>query len=309
MISEKAEIQSIAFSPDHHCDVLRLDLLHPELGGNKWFKLKFNLDRARTENKNTLLTFGGAFSNHIAATAAAGRVCGFQTIGIIRGEESLMNPTLGKAREDGMRLHFVSRSDYSRKDDHGFIVELHQRFGDFYLIPEGGNNAEGVRGCATIPDAAWDYDHVLCACGTATTYTGLLLSVSDRTVVTGISVLKGRNDLPDAVNHLIAEWKLERIFSVKGNETTGGEKITEHSITNAYAFNGYAGMDPDLISFKRNFETHFDIPLDHIYTVKLFYAVQDLLKLEKISKGSRLLIVHSGGLQGNEGFEKRYDLR
>lgn len=307
MISGVAEIQTIALSTDHHCDVLRLDLLHPELSGNKWFKLKFNLDSARAENRNTLLTFGGAFSNHIAATAAAGRICGFQTIGVIRGEEQSLNPTLVKARADGMRFHFVSRADYSRKNDSTFLQELRQEFGDFYLIPEGGNNKEGIRGCTTILDRVGSYDHVLCACGTATTYTGLLLSIPDGTLLTGISVLKGRNDLPEAVNRYMREQGIRKA-EVKGNETSGVGKIREHNITNTYAFNGYAGFEPRLLNFKREFEKDLSIPLDHIYTAKLFYAVQDLLQQGKFEKGARLLIVHSGGLQGNTGFEQRYAL-
>ena len=290
-------------------EVLRLDLIHPEISGNKWFKLKRNLQKAKAENFKTIITFGGAFSNHIAATAAACKLEGFNSVGIIRGEESeILNPTLLKAKENGMLLHFVDRETYSKKTDEQFKNELTKIFGEHYLIPEGGNNEEGILGCTEILKPERDHDIIFCACGTAATYAGILAGSRSDQVVVGISLLKGENTLvKDALDQLHFVFPSKN-FSLSGNEALNKNIISESCITNNYCFNGYAKLDKQLIAFKHQFEKEFTIPLDYIYTNKLFYAVFDLIKQNKIKPNSKILIIHCGGLQGNKGFEDRYQL-
>lgn len=290
-------------------EVLRLDLLDPEISGNKWFKLKRNIQKAKSENFKTIITFGGAFSNHIAATAASCKLDGLNSVGVIRGDETQdLNTTLLKAKENGMLLHFVSREIYSHKTEESFKSELIKIFGEHYLIPEGGNNEEGILGCTEILKPEWDHDIIFCACGTAATFAGILGSLKPKQLLVGISVLKGENTLVnDALNQMHSVFPQQK-FSVKGNEALSKDEIVENCISNNYCFNGYAKMDKQLVAFKNIFEKDFDIPLDYIYTNKLFYAVFDLMKHNKIKENSKILIIHCGGLQGNKGFEKRYNL-
>ena len=290
-------------------DVLRLDLIDPEISGNKWFKLKRNLLKAKAGNFKTIITFGGAFSNHIAATAAACKLEGFHSVGIIRGEETEnLNPTLLKAKENGMLLHFVDRETYSRKNETQFKNEILKIFGEHYLIPEGGNNEEGILGCAEILKPEWNHDLIFCACGTAATYAGILASSKAEQILVGISVLKGENTLVNDAKEQMHSVFPERKFSIKGNEVLEKDEVTESCISNKYCFNGYAKFDKTLIEFKERFQNEFKIPLDHVYTSKLFYAAFDLIKKNKIKANSKILIIHCGGLQGNKGFEERYKL-
>ena len=309
MIDYNPVIQRIDMSPDHQTDVLRLDLIHPEISGNKWFKLKKNLESATVSNQKTIITFGGAFSNHIAATAAACRDLGLKAVGIIRGEEEqLSSPTLLKALSDKMLLHFVSRQAYTQKDTDHFRRELHRQFGEHYVIPEGGNNPEGVLGATEILKPEWNYDYVFCACGTATTYAGLLAAAGEDTRVIGVSVLKGKNTLPRDVENRVNTLFPEKNAIVMGNEGLNQPGMLFNCITNNYCFNGYAAFHRQLVEFKKQFEVKFLIPLDYVYTNKLFFAVADLLQNRRLGNSSRILIIHSGGLQGNAGFESRYKL-
>lgn len=286
---------------DYHADVLRLDLLHPQYGGNKVFKLKYNLQKA---NGLPVLTFGGAHSNHIFATAAYCSEHNIPCIGVIRGEAEMLqqSPTLVFAEEKGMHLYFISREKYRGKSDEDFTDELHRQFGNFYLIPEGGNNTEGIRGCTEILEGVPFYDVVLCACGTACTYTGILASALPRQIVVGISVLKGENTLLREVNKHAGDFTFAPI------ETFNGGEINASTIINDYHFGGYARHTKELLDFKKQFENTYHIPLDYVYTAKLFYAAFDLMKKGAFKPGSRLLIVHSGGQQGNAGYEQRYQI-
>lgn len=267
---------------DHRISVLRLDLLHPEISGNKWFKLKYNLEQARRENKGTLLTFGGAFSNHIAASAFACKEAGLNSIGIIRGEETAINnPTLSFARENGMELHFVSREVYKLKHTAAYLEHLEQQFPNCYIIPEGGDNALGEKGCEEILNSQTDpYTAVFCAYGTGTTFKGIARSLKPSQTLTGINVLKyeATTDLPRS------------------------------SVLNNYHFGGYAKHTRELLDFKDWFEKQFGIPLDYVYTAKLFFAVFDLVDQGKLDPAEKILVIHSGGLQGNEGYRARYHL-
>ncbi|MBL7918781.1 MAG: pyridoxal-phosphate dependent enzyme [Bacteroidia bacterium] len=290
-------------------DVLRLDLIDPEVSGNKWFKLKKNFKKARQDEQKTVITFGGAYSNHIAATAALAKIAGLNSIGVIRGEQTeILNPTLQLAKEKGMQLYFVSREVYSTKDSIEFKKHLSNKFGPHYLIPEGGNNQAGILGCAEILKPEWNYDHIVCACGTGATFTGLLASAKPSQKIIGISVLKGENVLVNDVKEQLQKFFPEKIVSLCGNEEFQKEKIENSFITNNYCFSGYAKKDETLLAFKYRFEKDFNIPLDHIYTTKLFYAVFDLIQKEKLNASAKILVIHSGGLQGNKGFEERYKI-
>lgn len=259
---------------------MRLDLIHPQISGNKWFKLKYNLEEARKQGLDTILTFGGAFSNHIHATAVACQQFGFKSIGIIRGEKkSENNPTLSEAKKHDMELVFVSREDYKLKEEKDYIHGLRNWFGKFYLIPEGGNNSLGEKGCEEILPAGNDFDVVFCACGTGTTFRGISKSLKSDQKLFGVSVIKGVGDLNSLPN-----------------------------IIDDYSFGGYAKHTDELLKFKAQFEEENNIPLDYVYTAKLFYGVYDRISKNKIPPGLKVLIIHSGGLQGNKGYEERYRL-
>jgi 1-aminocyclopropane-1-carboxylate deaminase len=289
--------------------MLRLDQLDKDVSGNKWFKLKYNLEQALKQSHTTVLTFGGAFSNHIAATAAACKKYKLKSVGIIRGEEDQKgNPTLKTAIENGMELHFVSREEYSKKSELQFKEDLLSKFGDHYLIPEGGNNAEGVLGCMEILKPDWKYDYIVCACGTGTTYAGIAASTAKDQIVLGIGTLKGENKLPVETEGLLRSIFTDKEIAVAGNAEINAEFIRTNCITNNYCFSGYAKFDKELVEFKNQFEKKFEIVLDYVYTNKLAYAVFDLVAKRKFRSGSKILMIHSGGLQGNAGFENRYHL-
>lgn len=258
------------------------------------------------ENQSRVITFGGAFSNHIVATAAACRKYNLESIGIIRGEEDASNPSLKQAIDNGMQLHFVNRETYSGKEGPELKKELEQRFGRHYQIPEGGNNSEGIRGCAEILRPEWNYDLVACACGTGATFSGLMASKKANQSIVGVSVLKGENKLSSDLMKMNA-GPFKRA-AVAGNEVLEKEFIEEDCIINTYAFKGYAKYDEKLVGFKSKFELEYGIPLDHVYTAKLMYAVFDLIEKSKFRAGVKVLAIHSGGLQGNKGFEERYHL-
>lgn len=282
----KAIIQGIPTDFDVSLAVLREDLLFPDLSGNKYRKLKYNISEARALGYETLLTFGGAFSNHIAAVAAAGKEFGFHTIGVIRGEElSVDNPTLAKASEDGMKLHFVSRNDYRLKSSSAFANTLRNRFGDFYLIPEGGTNPLAVKGCAEILGAhTVGFDYICCAVGTGGTIAGLLESAADFQEIIGFPAVKG-DFLDDEIRRMTSRsnWRLQQ----------------------DYSFGGYAKVSAELVAFQNDFYVKYGVPTDPVYTGKLFFGVMDLIKAGKFRNGSRILMVHTGGLQGIAGMNLR----
>jgi 1-aminocyclopropane-1-carboxylate deaminase/D-cysteine desulfhydrase-like pyridoxal-dependent ACC family enzyme len=276
--------------------LLRTDLNDPFISGNKLFKLKYNLEQAVKENKKSILTFGGAFSNHIAATAAAGNKYGFKTIGIIRGEETLdLNSTLKFAQEQGMELHFVSREIYKLKEDPFFFTEasfsdslIHQ-FSDSFLIPEGSANILGIKGCKEITDhIKIPFDVVCCPCGTGTTFTGIILSLKKNQSALGFQVLKGKGYLKGEVESWLNK------FDSAGN---GKWEMNEE-----YHCGGYAKRSPELIGFISDFEIKNNIPLDFIYTGKMMYGIYDLIKKKYFKKGETIVAIHTGGIQGNAGF-------
>ena len=277
--------QEIKLSNTISVFIRREDLIHPYVSGNKLRKLKYNLAQAKAENQSTLLTFGGAFSNHIAATAYAGAAQGFKTIGIIRGEELeseiLVNPTLKFAQECGMQITFISREDYLHKTEAYFIEKLKQEFGDFYLVPEGGTNLLAVKGCQEIlSDEDAQYDYVCCAVGTGGTISGLINTVLPHQKVLGFPALKG-------------DFLKEEIRKFARNENW--ELITD------YHFGGYGKVNAELIAFINQFYVKNNIPLDPIYTGKMVFGVMDLIDKNYFPKHSKILLIHTGGIQGIAG--------
>ncbi|KPQ19855.1 MAG: 1-aminocyclopropane-1-carboxylate deaminase [Algoriphagus marincola HL-49] len=269
--------------------IKRLDLIHELVPGNKFFKLKYNLLKAQAEDHHTLLTFGGAYSNHIHAVSQAAFALGMKSIGIIRGEETLpLNPTLKAATEKGMQLHYVNREDFRKKKDADFIQRLKEKFGDFYLIPEGGTNAEAIRGTREILSADdYGFTHIGTAIGTAGTFLGLVQSARPDQSVLGFSALKG-----DFIHQEVAEL----------SQTFGIELSNQHQIFTDYHFGGYAKYRQSLIEFIWWFFDSFGIVLDPIYTGKMLAGIWDLIEKDFFPSGSKILAIHSGGLQGNEGF-------
>lgn len=260
--------------------VLRLDLIHPVAGGNKVYKLRYNLVRAKQEEKKSLLTFGGAYSNHIAATALAGKENGFKTIGIIRGERvDPLNNTLRFAEECGMHLQFVARDHYRKKETEDFLNRLQYQYPNAFIIPEGGNNLEGFKGAKEIlSNVKTDFDVVCCAVGTGTTLAGITSSLKPHQQAIGIAVLKG-------------EEMLER------NVVSFLNSNANFKINNDYSFGGYAKTTHELNNFVNDFGLKTNVPIEPIYTGKMFYAVFDLLEKGYFKPGTKILCIHTGGLQ------------
>ncbi|ODH03217.1 1-aminocyclopropane-1-carboxylate deaminase [Nostoc sp. KVJ20] len=280
--------------------VLRLDLMHRWVNGNKWFKLKYNLLEAREKNFTTLLTFGGAYSNHIYATAAAGNLFGFRTIGVIRGEERLpLNPTLSFAVQQGMELVYLNREMYRQRNTPALQEYLQQRFGEVFIIPEGGSNLNGVRGCTEIIIGdAIAFNHICVACGTATTLAGIALSLDQTQRAIAFPVLKNGAFLAQEIETLLTNY-LTSGLPAPYTSPASWELVCD------YHFGGYAKVNDELLLFSRQFTQEHGVPLDYVYTAKMFYGVMDLLKQGFFCKGDSLLLVHTGGLQGNAGMEER----
>ncbi len=267
----------------------REDLIHEHISGNKWRKLKYNLQKAKEENHSRILTFGGAFSNHIAATAYAAKVAHIESIGIIRGEENAINnPTLQFAREQGMKLHFISRSLYREKNNASYQEALKKDFGPFFLVPEGGANAYGMMGCCEIMNGykESDFDIICCACGTGTTLSGIIhANTSKNTHIIGFPVLLDEKSIQENII-LLNNNQIKSKWSLQAN----------------YTFGGYSKTNSALIHFIQSFTAKTGVPLDYIYTGKMLYGIYDMIEKEEIKRGTKVLAIHTGGLQGNLGF-------
>ena len=273
--------------------VLRLDIMHPQINGNKWFKLKYNLVEAKERNLSTILTFGGAYSNHIYATAAAGNLFGFRTIGVIRGEENIpLNPTLQFAVAQGMELVYIDRQTYKKRHTEELQNQLKQQFGEVFIIPEGGGNLNGMRGCIEILQTVKGFNTICLACGTGTTLAGMTLSLSPAQKVIGFPVLKGGDFLKEDINNLLTSY-LNSGLPAPVNSPASWQLVSD------YHFGGYAQVNNKLKLFCQDFQAQHDIPLDYIYTGKMFYGVMDLIA-KGFFKSESLLLIHTGGLQGNQ---------
>ena len=284
---EKSINQRVFLSEDLGLElyIKRDDLIHSEISGNKYRKLKYNIIEAQKLGFETLLTFGGAFSNHIAATASVGKEFGFKTIGIIRGEELYdkveANPTLKFAKTCGMQFKFVSRSDYREKTTESFINNLKGEFGEFYHVPEGGTNTLAIRGCEEIlSETDKEFDFICSSVGTGGTISGLINCSKHSQQVLGFPALKGdflKNEIVKFAHQ--SNWQL---------------------VTN-YHFDGYAKVAKELIDFINKFKEDTNIPLDPVYTGKMMFGIFDLIDKGFFPIGSKILAIHTGGLQGIEG--------
>lgn len=292
--NKNSRIQQIKFSEIENSGVFlsikREDELHPFISGNKYRKLKYNLAESTKQKRSTLLTFGGAYSNHIAATAAAGFFCNLKTIGVIRGDELANNlaetiqnnPTLKFASEQKMQFEFVSRAAYRNKTTLEFIASLKEKFGDFYLVPEGGTNNFAVKGCEEIlteDDAK--YDVICCSVGTGGTISGIINSLKRNQKAIGFPALKGDFLQPEINKYIL--------------------KSDNWSLNTNYHFGGYAKVSEELIIFINKFKKETKIPLDPVYTGKMMFGIVDLIKNGFFEKGTKILAIHTGGLQGIEG--------
>lgn len=258
-------------------DVKRLDLVHPNISGNKFYKLKYNFEFAHKHHYLGVMTFGGAFSNHIAATAYAAHHFGFKSIGFIRGEELAhkpLNHTLQLAQSLGMQLIFISRECYKNKET--FLANLPNDYANYYPIPEGGTNELAIQGCKEIITCQ-NYDFITCAVGTGGTISGIIEATTPQTHILGFSALKG-----NFLTHDVAKMTTKNHWS----------------ITDQYCFGGYAKAPSQLKTFILNFENQYQIPLEPIYTAKMFFGLFDLIESKFFPAHSRILAIHTGGLQG-----------
>jgi 1-aminocyclopropane-1-carboxylate deaminase len=272
-----------------HLSVLRADLADPLLSGNKFFKLKYNLLEAQCLGHTRLLSFGGVWSNHLHALAAAGQRFGFSTTGIVRGDfGAATNACLQDVITMGMQLHFVSRTEYQHKNTPEFIANLRQQIGDFYLIPEGGANRAGIRGCQELlpPGVDSNFTHLALACGTGTTMAGLITST--RVPVLGIQVLKGAGYLQGEIANILQQHDLHA--------------TAPWTVLDEFHGGGYAKVDKYLLSFIKDFTDATGIPLEPVYSAKLFQALTRLVAMDYFPENSRILAIHGGGLQGKRGF-------
>lgn len=275
--------------------IKREDAIHPFVSGNKFRKLKYNIRKAKKENHHQLLTFGGAFSNHIAATAVAGNLSGLKTIGVIRGNELRNNldevlennKTLKTAVDYGMELFFVSREEYRNKQSEAFLNQLKNKFGNFYLVPEGGTNSLAIKGCEEIL-MPYDnkFDYICVAVGTGGTISGLIQSTLPNQKILGFPALKG-DFLKTEINRLLVN------------------DYSNWSLKLDYHFGGYAKYTPELIRFMNTFKKETNIILDPIYTAKMLYGIIDMVTKNYFKRESKILAIHTGGLQGIDGINKK----
>jgi 1-aminocyclopropane-1-carboxylate deaminase len=267
--------------------ILRADLIDPVVSGNKWFKLQLYVRDAIAAGKTTLATFGGPYSNHIVATSTYGASMGLETVGFIRGEKPVaLSPTLTGAMENGMTLHFVSREDFEQTEK----IISHNQDPSWAWIPEGGygiTGAEGVKSMLTIKDTA-PFDTIICAVGTGTMMAGLIKAAAPHQQVIGLSVLKNNISIDEEIKALLTPEESKKNFEINHD----------------YHFGGYAKHTPALIDFMNDCYKKMELPLDFVYTAKLVYGVEDLATKGKFDPTSKILIIHSGGLQGNRSFKK-----
>jgi len=269
--------------------VKREDLNHPFVSGNKWWKLKYNLEEAQRIGNDTLLTFGGAYSNHLYATSAAALELGMKSIGIVRGERSEpLNHTLSFAESRGMKLQFITREDYRKKNEPEFLKSLRDQFGEAYIIPEGGTNEFAVRGCTEFVktlEQEIDFDYLCLPIGTGGTMAGMIEGLSSNKKVIGFSSLKGGDFLKEEIQSIISDTQLD------------------WHVNTDYHFGGYGKTTPALISFIEDMKKNYRLPLDQVYTAKMMMGIFDLIRQDYFKHGSTILVLHTGGLQGNHSIK------
>lgn len=286
----QSPIQTLISNEKIQLSILREDLILPEISGNKFRKLKYNLLEFQNGNYDALLTFGGAFSNHIAAVAAAGKEFQIPTIGIIRGDELQQNfhqnPTLYQAHQNGMKLHFVTRAQYRHKNSEAFLETLKSKFGNIFILPEGGSNALAVKGCEEILSAETDnFDLICCAVGTGGTISGIINRSSNKQLIYGFPALKDSDFLISDIKNWTSKSNWELISD--------------------YHFGGYAKFDEELIDFINVFKREYNVPLEPIYTGKMMYGIMQMIRKNHFPTNTKILAVHTGGLQGVDGFNEK----
>jgi 1-aminocyclopropane-1-carboxylate deaminase len=287
---QKIDVVKIGIQSSVELFVLREDLIHPHISGNKFRKLKYNLLEAKNQKKEMLLTFGGAYSNHISAVAFAGKKYGFKTMGWIRGEELEdkinENSTLQFAKSCGMEFCFMDRELYRNKEKKEFLAELTKKFPNAYIIPEGGTNNLAIKGCEEIVTPKLKvFDRICCAVGTGGTIIGLINAKYPHQKVLGFPALKNY-------------FGLSAIIENHTNDKN-------YDLMVDYHFGGYAKITDELVSFVNDFKLHFNVPLDPIYTGKMLFGIIDLIKKNKFKENDKILAIHTGGLQGIEGINQK----
>ena len=296
---EKSILQRVFFSGVENAPevfIKRDDLIHTEISGNKWRKLKYNLIEADRQGYKTLLTFGGAYSNHIYATAAAGKIFGFKTIGIIRGEETLpLNPTLSFAKSRDMEIHYLPRTIYRNRNDENFQKEIALRFDKPYVIPEGGSNSLALKGVGElIEEIDIDFDYICSAVGSGGTLAGIICGLnlaSSKKRVLGFPAIKGGEYMNSIISSFITNYN--------------NMNYDNWNLIYDYHFGGFAKINFELISFIDEFENNNNIKLDSIYTAKMLYGICDLIRKDYFKNDETIIAIHTGGLQGNAGMEKK----
>jgi 1-aminocyclopropane-1-carboxylate deaminase/D-cysteine desulfhydrase-like pyridoxal-dependent ACC family enzyme len=280
------ELKSSLYKDKHiRVSMLRLDEIHPIISGNKLFKLYYFLDEARNSSHKKIITFGGAFSNHLAATAFACKEMNIKSVGIVRGEKPFrLSHTLLFCLDQGMELQFISRGDYKKINEKEFLEGLKKQLGECILIPEGGFSIKGKEGASLITQTfdSSGFTHICVAVGTATTFAGIIEGSSNQCDVTGFSVLKNMHDIN------------KRLHSLEVNSSK------KYSFVADYHFGGYAKKTDELMSFMNSFYIENNIPLDFVYTAKMMFGVNDLVQKNYFPPGSNILCIHTGGLQGNQ---------
>lgn len=274
--------------------IKRDELIHPLIQGNKWRKLKYNILEAEKNNQNTLLSFGGAYSNHLHALAAVGKQLNLKTIGIIRGQApKQLNPCLQDMLDWGMQLKFVTRLEYKQKNEIEFINHLKNEFADYYHIPEGGNNAAGIKGCSELLDELEDdYDVICCEVGSGTMFSALIQNNKNpNTAYLGFAVMKN------------PQLDIEIKEKISGHASSTNWKINHH-----YHFGGFAKTTDELNAFIQDFKHEHNIQLEPVYSGKMLWGILDLIQLDYFKPGTRILAIHGGGLQGLRGYPQLNDL-
>lgn len=286
----QSEVQFLVEQNNVQLSVLREDLIHTAISGNKYRKLKYNLKAFKEGDFTKLLTFGGGYSNHIYATAAAGKEFGISTIGVIRGEELISkideNPTLNFARDCGMQLKFISRELYRKKYESKFLNIFKTEFPSTYFLPEGGTNLLAVKGCKEILGKhTQEFDFICCPIGTGGTISGIINSAESHQKVLGFPALKDSDYL--------------------GNEIKKFVTRSNYSLIQNYHFGGFAKSNDELIDFINNFKRNFGLTLDPVYTAKMAYGICDLIQKNYFEKGTKILMIHTGGLQGIDAMNQK----
>jgi 1-aminocyclopropane-1-carboxylate deaminase len=288
--------------------IKREDLNHPFVTGNKWWKLKYNLEEVERLQKKTILTFGGAFSNHIYATAAATQELNLKSIGIIRGEETPpLNATLAFASSCNMKLQYVDRETYRIKNDPEFIDRLYQTYGDFYMIPEGGSNALAVKGAYDFSKLLdFDYNYLCCSVGTGGTLAGLIAGLKNQKHIIGFSSLKNGSFLRGEIENLLADFRTLYDPALGWAENNSKNVYGNWELETSYHHGGYGKVTKDLLLFLQEIEEKTSVRFDPIYTGKMLFGIIDRAKKGMFKPGSSILAIHTGGLQGWAGINERY---